>query len=236
MTIQKKDGIAKPTKANVALEDAYRCGECLHFKQSKHHSFDDVCSKLGRRPFAIAPTCYTPDYSKVIANTDEFVQMVSLFGDKTPQQKRIILAILKAEPKGKKLRMGTKMYLNYRGREYISNYLCGYVVGYTSGGEVVLCGTPERGTRGRSFFAYLRGDESLITPKEWKERFLSLRASGRIQDPKAVAVRDITAKVQDDNYEVPTIDNAPRDPNEKKGKKGETRDLRRVPLTQILTF
>jgi len=228
--MKKKDGIAQPTKAS--LEQRRTCGTCLHFKQSKHRSYDDVCSKLGVRQFAVAPKCWTPDYTKVITNTDEFVQLATLIAEKTPQQRQILLGIIQQRPMGRKLKMGTKVYINYRGREYISNYLSGYVVGYTSGNEIAICGSPDRNGRGRSFFAYLQDDESLLTPKEWSAKFLELRAKGRIQDPKVETKRDITAKVHEDNYEPPTIDNAPKDPTIKVKKKR----LSHTSVVEILSF
>jgi len=224
----KKDGLAKPTKAS--LQEAFKCGECLHFKQTCHSTHDDVCSKLGVRHFALAPPCFTPDYTRVITNIDEFTMLAALFGTKTSQQKRILLAMLRQQPHGKKLPMGTCMYLNSRGREYIGNYLVGYVVGYTSAGQIVLAGSPDRNTRGRTFFAYLKSDDSLLTRTEWRQRFLDLRKMGRIIDPKDTYIRDITASVKEDNYEVPTIDSAPTGGAVKKINK------RTAPLTQILTF
>jgi hypothetical protein len=229
--MKKKDGIAAPSKAS--LDESFRCGQCLHYRQSKHRSHEDLCSKLGIRAFAIAPSCFTPDYTKVIQNTDEFVQLAALMNDKTPEQRKIMLGILRQKPMGRKLRMGTKLYLNIRGREYISNYLCGFVVGYTSANEIVLCGSPDRNGRGRAYFAYMQSDESLLTPLEWKKKYLHLRKLGRIQDPKAVEKRDITAKVEADTYEVPTIDNAPKDPN---AKKAVNKNAPSTSLVQILKF
>lgn len=229
MTIQKKDGLKKQTKAS--LQEAFKCGECLHFKQTPHASFPKVCSEQGIRTFAVAPPCYTPDYTKVIANVDEFVSLISLFNSKTYQQRRILLGMLRQQPTGRKLKMGTKLYLNVRGREYIGNYVHGYVVGYTSAGQLVLTGSPDSRTRGRAFFAYLRSDESLLTVSEWKKVFLDLRAKGRIVDPKVTGGIDITAKVANDEYEVPTIDNAPKD-------KGPVKKInkRTTDLVQILSF
>jgi len=229
--MKKKDGVAAPSKAS--LEEAFKCGQCLHFKQSRHRSFDDVCSKMGIRSFAIAPSCFTPDVTKVIKNTDEFVQLAALMHDKTPEQRKIMLGIFRSKPGGRKHRMGTQLYLNFRGREYISNYLCGYVVMYTSANEIMLCGSPDRDAKGRAFFAYLKSDESLLTAREWRERYMDLRNRGRIQDPQTKAVRNITAKVEADTYEVPTIDNAPKDPN---AKKPVNKDSRSTSLVQILKF
>jgi hypothetical protein len=66
---------------------------------------------------------------------------------------------------------------------------------------------------------------------EWKKVFLDLRAKGRIVDPKVTGGIDITAKVANDEYEVPTIDNAPKD-------KGPVKKInkRTTDLVQILSF
>ncbi len=162
----------------------------------------------------------------MVGNTDEFIQLATIFNNKTPEQKKILLGMLRVTPKGKKLKMGTRMYLNVRGREYISNYVCGYVVGYTSGGEIVLTGSPEMKSRGKAFFAYLKTDTSLITHTEWKARYKALKAKGRFLDPKASTVRDITAKIETDTYEVPTIDNAPTE---------KVKQVKLNPRTTVLT-
>lgn len=223
----------KTTK--ISVEEVFKCGSCLHFNATAHRNFDSPCANLGIRRFAIAPKCFTPDYTKIINNTDEFVQLAALFSSKTPEQKKILLGMLRATPKGKKLRMGTKMYLNLRGREYISNYVCCYVVGYTSGGEIVLTGSPDRKVRGKTFFAYLQDDDSLISPKVWAARYQTLRSKGRIQDPTGGLQRDITAAVENDTYEVPTIDNAPKG-KVKKGAKDTTKIRRTDDLVKILAF
>lgn len=226
----KKDGIKVQTKAS--LSESFKCGECLHYKQTPHPSYKGVCESLGTRHFALAPPCFTPDYTKVITNIDEFTALAALFSSKTSQQKRILLAMLRQQPKGKKLKMGTRMYFNTRGREYIGNYVCGYVVGYSSSGQLVLAGSPERDTRGRTFFAYLRDDSTLISDQEWRKTFLSLRAKGRITDPKSEFIRDITADVKESTYEVPTIDSVPNS----KVKKIKKINKRTTSLVQIMSF
>lgn len=226
----KKDGITNGTKAN--LQEAFTCGLCLHYKQTPHRSNKTVCSTEGIRAFAIAPKCYTPDYTKVIGNTDEFMSIVTFFNNRTPQQKKILLGMLRQQPKGKKLGMGTKVFLNLRNRDYIGNYVCGYVVGYTSGNEIVLAGSPERDKRGNVFFAYLKTDQSLFTPREWKAKYKELFAKGRITDPTITGKKDITDSVKTDSYEVPTIDQAP------KADRGDLKKVskRKTSLVEILSF
>lgn len=122
--------------------------------------------------------------------------------------------------------------MNVRSREYISNYMAGYVVGYTSAGQLVITGSPNRKTRGRAFFAYLRDDKTLLTAQEWKKKFLDLRKKGRIDDPKAGLEVSITDSIVKDEYEVPTIDNAPKGPKTTKVKVGS----RKTDLVEILSF
>lgn len=218
----------KATKAN--LQEAFKCGECLHFKQTPHRKNKDVCSKEGIRSFALAPKCYTPDYTKVIGSTDEFVSLCNFFGSKTSQQKKILLGMLRQQPHGKKLKMGTKLYLNLRNRDYINNYVCGYVVGYSSGGEIVLAGSPQLKTQGKTFFAYLKSDSGALTPKEWKEKYSILKKKGRLVDPDARGKRDITESIKEDNYEIPTIDMAPKE------KKSPKLNKRTSSLIQIMSI
>lgn len=236
MVMTKKSGLAKPTSASN--EEKHRCGECLHFKNAKHRSHDDLCHAMGVKTFAIAPICFTPDYPTVLSNSDEFVQLAALLHDKTPRQRKILLAILRMQPQGRKLRLGTKMYLNVRSSEYVSNYVSAYVVGYSSAGEIVLMGSPNLTERGRAFYAYLKSDQTLLTPKEWVAKFQELRTKGRITDPKLKATRDITAQVKEDNYEPPTIDQAP-DPDGKRRKasKEDREDKeRRTSVVKLMQF
>jgi hypothetical protein len=130
-----------------------------------------------------------------------------------------MLGMLRTQPTGKRLRLGTKVYFNLRNREYINNYVTGFVVGYTSSGEVVLAGSPERSKRGQVFFAYLQTDKSLFTPKEWKTRYSEMLQKGRLVDPTAKNGVSITAALKEDTYEVPSIDNAPKGEGKEKVKK-----------------
>lgn len=226
--MKKKDGLTNLAKQS--LTDSFKCGECLHFKSSAHRSNEDLCSKLGVRAFAIAPKCYTPDYTKLIHNSDELVALSALFTNYTPAQKRILLGMLRMPPKGKKYRLGTKLYLKSSTRDYISNYMCGYVVGYSSANELILAGSPDSKSRGRLFFAYLKSDLNLLTQKQWREKFLDLKGKGKINDPVFTKKRDITAKsIEENTYEVPTIDNMPKEGT----KPAKKMSKRTTPLTMV---
>lgn len=217
--------IKKDTLGNISqrsLEEAFRCSECLHFKRHAHPAKKEICHNLGVKAFGIAPKCFTPDVTQIANNSDTFVQLAALFADYTPRQKRIMLAVLKQKPiKGKNIRrdlpFGTKVYFHSMGKDYISNYLAGFVVGLTSSSELILTGSPEQNTRGKSYYAYMSDTDQLMTYKEWKVKKAELKAAGRILDPQA----KIALKANAD-YEPPTIDSAPsawHDKQEKQRKK-----------------
>lgn len=226
----KKDGLEKQTR--LSIEEGFKCAECLHFKQFAHPSHKEICSGLGIRAFAVAPRCFTPDYTKVSTNLDEFVALASLFHDKTPQQRRIIMGMLRQKSKDRKLPIGASVFMNVRGREYISNYVMAFVVGYTSAGQIVLAGS-SNSNRGRTFFAYLRNDKDLLTPELWAKKFRELKLKGKVHDPKDTFRRDITAKVAAEDYEVPTIDSLPP---EEKAKLAKKKSKRATPLTETEGF
>ena len=205
--MRKKDPLRSPAPANN--EEAFRCGECLHYAASPHRKNEAVCSKLGIRSFALSPSCYTPDYTRIVQHSDQFLMIANFFANSSPVQKKIFLGMLRQKSSGKRLKMGTKMFLHTGRGDYISNYICGFVVGYSSSGEIVLSGSQNSTTQGRVFFAYLQNDESLLSVRDWAIRFEELKKSGRIQDPDQVNRRNITQTVREDRYEVPTIDSAP---------------------------
>lgn len=222
MTV-KKDSLGNI--ASASLEIAYKCGECLHHSRHAHPSFQTPCNKRGIRTFAIAPKCFTPDVTQVAKNSDTFVQLAALLSEYTPKEKRIMLAILKQKPIKrqqfrKDMQFGTKVYFLGMGKDYISNYLAGFVLGQTSSGELILTGSPDRNTRGRSYVAYMQDSDSLMTAKEWKVKKAELKAKGRIHDPASVIVPKGTTMPA----EPVTIDSAPQawhDKQEKKKKKNK---------------
>lgn len=202
--MQKKDTLGSASAKS--LNEAFKCGECLHFKVYPHSAHDDVCSKEGVKAVGIAPRCYTPDVTQIAQNTDQFVQVVQLFQSFDYKQRRIFLAALR-NPKKRKHKMGTKLYFKV-GRDYISNYLCGYVAGYSSTGELMLMGSPDQKTRGRAFMSYMdENSEDLMTYTEWKIKRKQLRDANKVIDPSGQVIQK-TAKA-DEAYEPPTLDSAP---------------------------
>jgi hypothetical protein len=226
----KKDNLGNLSP--VSLTEAYKCGECLHHSKHANPQFKSVCKELGVKGVALAPKCFTPDVSIIASNSDSFVQLAALVDGYTSRQKRILIAVMKQKPISKKkfsrvLAFGTKVYFRGIGADYISNYLAGFVVGLTASGELIITGSPEQNTRGRSYMAYMTDDDNLMTPIEWKRKKAELKAAGRIYDPKTKELPR-----QDETPEPMTIDNAPSawyDKQEKKRKKG-MRDLTEMVL------
>jgi hypothetical protein len=224
----KKENLGNLSSAS--LSEAYKCSECLHHKKHAHPAFKSVCNERGIKGIAVAPKCFTPDVSIIASNSDQFVQLAALQAGYTTRQKRILIALLKAKPISKKkfsrtLAFGTKVFFLGMGADYISNYLAGYVAGVTSSGELIITGSPDQNSRGRSYMAYMTDDDNLMTPTEWKKKKEELRSRGRVYDPK-------TRELPRQTEEVPTIDSAPKewyDKREKKAKrKGGIKDLTEI--------
>lgn len=229
MSSVKKESLGNLSAAS--LDTAYKCGECLHHKKHAHPSFKSICAERGIKGIAIAPKCFTPDVSQVAINSDLFVQLAALLASYTPKQKRIMNALLKQKPskRFKHLPFGTKMYFLGLGGDYISNYLAGYVMGTTSGGELILTGSPEQNTRGRSYMAYMTDDEMLLTPREWKAKKAELVASGRIRDPKNLVLpRNV------EPGDPVTIDSAPQAWHDKQERKMAKGRKAKADLTEII--
>lgn len=194
----KKDAIGNASK--LALTESFRCGDCLHFRNHPHSAKEQICEKEGVKAVAVAPSCFTPNIALLVGNSDQFVQLASLFNSYDAQQKRTFLALLRQKPKGRKL--GTKLFFCI-GKDFVSNYLAGYVSGYTSSGDLMLIGSPDAKTRGSSFVTYMTNDDGLLTISEWKAKRATLVAENKIFDPSNQIIKK--ASVADD-YIPPTID------------------------------
>lgn len=203
--MQKKDLLTQALPN--AMVDSYRCGDCLHFKAHRHSDHEKPCSEEGIKAGAVAPSCYTPDVTQLSGNSDQFVQFVTLFRNWNPSQRRIATALLRQ--KRKKYDPGQKFYFCI-GDQYISNYLVGYVAGYTSKGQLILIGSPDRQTRGSSFTMYMPPDSvdsgSLLPFSEWKKVRASLRERGLVFDPANKVIKKSSVT---DQYEPPSLDAVP---------------------------
>ena len=234
----KKDTLG--TASAKSLGEAFHCGECLHHSRSCHPHREQVCSKLGVRSCAIAPKCFTPDVTKVITNAEQFVVLASIFNSYTPSQRRIMIGILrgasKCSGKKKQFKFGTRLYLR-TGGDNIESYRCGYVVGYSSSGELILTGSSDRRSAGTTFFAYLKTTEGLLTHKEWLAKRKDLLAHSKFTDSKTLKGASPNADKYL-NYEVPTIDTCPEhfasnDPD-RRGAGSRRKSRRTTELTEFI--
>ncbi len=198
-----------------------KCSDCLHFRTQAHQAKSALCVSLEVSPKSEAPRCFTPDYNKVLKTTDDLRQLTSLLHGKTPQQLRILRSLIVL---GRNQRMGAKYYMAL-GSDYIGNYVCAYLVGKTSSGSLVLCGTPP-GIEGRVFLSYLLDDTALKSPKEFAAHRKKLLRLGRVTDPSLKLTKKRKMEIEDLGYEIPTIDSAPKEHKSKLKKiKGGLVDL-----------
>jgi hypothetical protein len=226
--VLKKNVLGKASAKS--LGEAFRCGECLHHKKHPHSSKQEVCSKLGIKAVGIAPSCFTPDITRIAKNADEFVHVVTLFQSFTFSERRVLLGLLRTKTRKTQYPIGTKLYFKV-GKDYISNYLCGYVSGYTSSGEMMLMGNPNR-SRGQSFVSYLGADaEGLLTHKQWVEKRTELREMNKIHDPSNQVIKKTSIK---DKWEPPTIDSAPREWHDKIEREQKKRSKRRLDTMEYM--
>jgi len=197
--------------SSKSLDEAFRCSECLYFQEHAHSAKEKPCSQLGVRGVGLAPSCFTPDITALFTNTDQFVQLAALFQSTTHKQRRILLGLFRAQ-KRKEFPIGTKLYFRV-GRDYISNYLVAYSAGYTSTGQLMLIGSPNRKTRGSRFTSFLTSTEDLLNPTDWKKKKEELTARGLIFDPMNRIIKKTNV---DAEYTPPSIDAVPQEWYDKK--------------------
>lgn len=201
----KRNTLGKASAKSLA--EAFKCGECVHYQKHAHSSKQEVCSREGIKAVGVAPSCFTPDITKIAKNADEFVQVVTLFQSFTHSERRILLGLLRSKQRSSRHPIGTKLYFRV-GKDYISNYLCGFVAGYTSSGELMLLGNPNK-QRGQSFVSFLDSEaDDLLTHKEWIAKRNELKDNNKITDPSNTEIRQVSIK---DSYVPPTIDCAPKE-------------------------
>lgn len=198
--MRKKDTLG--TVSIHSLNEAFKCHECLHYRNKPHSTRDRVCSEEGVKPFGIAPKCFTPNVTLLAKNSDQFAQVATMFEAFTSAERRLLLGVLRSTRRMKRVKFGTKLYFKV-GSDFISNYLSGYATTYTSAGELVLMGSPDMKTRGSTFVAYITDTEGLLTYPQWVAKRKELKEQNRIFDPANRIVKRASIK---DDYEPPTID------------------------------
>lgn len=206
--MQKKDVLENAAPSAKNFSDHLRCGECLHYKVAAHSQKGDICSKMGINAKGLAPVCFTPDITILGLNGDQLASLTALLQGSTKKSRRILMSVLKSKSKKQDYQLGTKVYWRALGGDYVSNYVSGFVLGYSSSGELMISGDPDKHRRGgRPYVALLRSTDDILDYLGWKERRENLIQRNRIQDPTTKALPKRTTV--NEQYEPPTLDTAP---------------------------
>lgn len=226
--MQKKDTSAADGKVSTRNKlPTFKCGDCLHFKVHAHGTKEKVCSAMGIRDVATAPQCFTPDVTKVTLTSDHLVQATSFYHALNPRARRIFIALM-LQNSSRKFTFGAKIYFRAVGEDYIGNYLSGYCVGYSSTGELLVTGDPDRTRRGNSYTAMLT-DDSVLDVAQFQKHRAALAAKGRFMDPKKPLLKFAPTNVLDD-YEPPTLDTV----SDKVAFKGSAKNPVKIDLDPLL--
>lgn len=225
--MQKKKIIPISPKTSIG----FKCGECLHFNRLA--KFEKPCSFLGIKAFANAPSCFTPDVFKLQkTNPDIIYQIGNIMKDFTSAEARILIALLRStrtQEKYYKLKFGQPVYFCLS-NDYLSNYFRGFVVGVASQGEEQVYISSNLGKTQRAnpmLGSFIR--DRVLTLTEFKKRKKELIKAGKVQDPKKIFTPTKLTKDNADDYEIPSIETAPKEWLDKldtaKIKKKPKRDL-----------
>lgn len=204
------------SKVTVTSLLGMKCGDCLHFKKLPKNG--TLCCQEGIREFASAPSsCYQPDYTQVSTDIEQFACLSSMMQGLSNRQAKIVVSILlnAHKSKNKKFPFGTKVYIR-TGQDYINNYLSAFVMGYTNNGQVVISGSPEHFSKGKSFIGFV-DISSCMDITEWKKKKAKLQSLGKVNDPSSYT--QIKTSIDQYEPEIPTIDNVPEEWSSEKPKK-----------------
>lgn len=201
--MQKRD-VAEGSPATSYNLPSMKCGSCLHFENVPHAKKGSVCSKMGIRAQGTAPSCFTPNVNELCVSSELLVQATAMMS--LPKTARRVLAALMSTDQ-KKFRFGTKIYFRPIGKDYLSNYRSGFILGHSSTGDLMVVGDRDPNKRGNSYVALLKDEEGILTPSEWREKRAQLIERNLINDPEVG--RSLAKKTVLEDYEPPSMDTAP---------------------------
>ena len=193
----------------------YKCGDCLHFGGADKGiaKFESVCSKLGVKRFADAPSCFFGNvYVLAKKEPDRLYQIGMMFHDFTSREKRILMSLLKASPSFEKkynLAFGMPVYF-YLSRDYLSNYFRGFVIGVAVTGDpkVYIASDLNGRQRGNPCTVSLYRN-SIFSISEFKKKKEQLIKSGRLKDPTPLSKDMKMPKKVEADYQPPSMETAP---------------------------
>lgn len=200
--------LAKPSKLDC------RCSDCISFEKGPF-LYGRACKLNGVSENRPAPSCFNPDFTKLILGTNPMImhQLGFFISQFNTSQIRILSSVINKSLTLKKytrFHFGEEVYINMSGnREFLSNYYKGYVVGYLRSNRCVFVSA--RMSKHRPYTSSIMVmDDTLLTAEEFKARSAALEAEGKIQDTKSRDAATVKKGAGLD-YEPPTLDNAPSD-------------------------
>ncbi len=206
--MKKLTEVGQSSSTPKLMVDQFRCGECLHFKNSIHPAKSDLCVNLGIKKLGHAPKCFTPDVLQLTKIDAETIPKIAvLLAGMSSGQKRILQGLLSVQTRLKRtdFSFGSKVYFHL-GTNHLDNYLSGFVVGRTSTKELIVVGSIQAHNRGQSLVAFFDDAKEVLSVSEWKKRRKELYESGKIH--AGAGKRKIKSTVPV-NYEPPSLDKAP---------------------------
>lgn len=190
-----------------------KCGDCIHFKRME--KFGKPCSELGKKHFADAPDCYSPDVYLMAKHTPDILyQLALLMKDFTAQETRVYLSLLRKSKtfEKAKLKFGQPVYFSISG-DYLGNYYRGFVLDVTSSApqNVFVTSDLRKTQRNNPMIgAFMR--DSILTIGEFKKRKLKLQKQGRLVDPKPTFSATVNkSELANIDYQPPSMETAPQE-------------------------
>lgn len=215
------EGAAVAAESRVHM----RCGDCMHFQQSSHPQFGQVCEQRGVKKFATAPNCYTANvhvFRRVSPKT--FLTLAPIVAGFSNQQARVFMGLLNTQAQLEKLGLFLLQRVFFCiGNDYLDNYYSAYVLGVGPEKHILLVGSDYLKTQKGATVAQLMKD-SLLDHKEFVKRRAYLIEHGLLYEPRKPHKNELEGAAE---YEPPTMEtpvsllekNANRSTNPKKNKK-----------------
>lgn len=206
ITINNSDQVLRLARDNVLL----RCGDCLHFKGTRHPSKEEQCIKLMVKPNSAAPECFTPNIAVFGKHSAQLIRTLALILRAfTANEHRVMMGLLSraATLKGSEHDFFSMRYFALKDGTYLSDWCYGFVLSksgednsYLLAGDSVLIG--------RAGLTANVMQDSLIKPKAFRKIEARLKEEGKVFRPEAKLLK----KVKGADYEPPSIDSV--DPEE----------------------
>lgn len=193
------NGARESTASNVKL----KCGDCMFLEKESHPSYGMPCEERGIKSFATAPGCYTPNVKSLASISVETFDVIGqIVSACTPSQSRIIMGLFKTQAQLSRLGfyLMQPVFFKLGSEDYLDNYLKGYAMGVGPNKEILLLSTPVQ--KKKTVYASVCA-ASLLDEFTFADHRARLVDAGRIYQPK---VPHKNLNVDDDSYQVPTIE------------------------------